>query len=81
VEYGSAGKHQIKFHCKFSGTVSSTRGIHELTKKVRSTQSLLYNKPARKCHVLTEEKLDETGARSEDTPQKSVSCLAQETGI
>jgi hypothetical protein len=31
--------------------------------------------------VLTEEKLDEVGARLQDTPQKSLRRLAQETGI
>jgi hypothetical protein len=31
-------------------------------------------------HVLTEEKLDETGGLKH-TPQESVRCLAQETGI
>jgi hypothetical protein len=61
-------------------TVPSTRDIHELIKKVRSTGSLLDN-PARKCCVLIEEKVHETGARLEHTPQKSLRHLAQEISI
>jgi hypothetical protein len=30
--------------------------------------------------VLTEEKLDDKGARLEHTPRKSLKCVAQETG-
>jgi hypothetical protein len=62
-------------------TVPSTTGIHELINKVRSTGSLLDKKPAKKHSVFTKEKLDEIGARLEHTPQKSLRCLAQETGI
>jgi hypothetical protein len=66
---------------KIQSLRTSTTGIHKLTKKVSSTGSLLDKKPAKKCHVLTEEKLDEIGARLEHTPQKSLRCLAQETSI
>jgi hypothetical protein len=31
--------------------------------------------------VLTEEKLDDIGARLEYTPTKSLKCLVQETGV
>jgi hypothetical protein len=31
--------------------------------------------------VLTEEKLDDVGARLEHTPRKSLKCLAKETGV
>jgi hypothetical protein len=58
--------------------VPSTTDIHELTKKVRS---LLDKMSVKKCHVLTKEKLDETGAGTEHTPQKSLRHLAQGTGI
>jgi hypothetical protein len=51
---------------------SSKHNRHQLT--VRSTGSLLGKKPARKCHVLTHEKLDEIEARLEQTPQKSLRC-------
>jgi hypothetical protein len=40
---------------------------------------LLDKKQKRKCHVLTEEKLDDTRARLEHTPRKSLKCLVQET--
>jgi transposase len=51
-------------------------------KKVRSTGSLLDKKPdKKKRRALTEEKLDEIGARLENTPKISVRRLAQETGI
>ena len=32
-------------------------------------------------HVLTEETLDEIGERLEHTPQRSLRCLSQETGV
>jgi hypothetical protein len=38
-------------------------------------------KQKRKCRVLTEEKLDDIGARLEHTPRKSLKRLAQETGV
>jgi hypothetical protein len=82
VKCGSARRCRRKFCRKYPGnTVPSTRGIHKLIDKVRSTGSLLDKKPARKRRVLTEEKLDEIGARLEHTPHKSLRCLAQEMGI
>jgi hypothetical protein len=81
VKYGYARKCWRKFHHKFP-TVPSTTGIHELINKVRSTGSLLDKKPAeKKSRVLAEEKLDEIGGRLEQTPQKSLRRLTQETGI
>jgi hypothetical protein len=38
-------------------------------------------KTKHKRRVLTEEKLDEIGARLEHTPRKSLKRLAQETGV
>jgi hypothetical protein len=61
-------------------TVLITRGIQEL-KKIMCTGSLLGKKSAKECHVLTTEKLDEIGARLKHTPQKSLRCLAQKTGL
>jgi hypothetical protein len=62
-----------KFRYKFPRiTVSSTTGIHKLIKKVRSAGSLMDKKPAKKHHLLTEEKLDEIGSRLENTQQKSL---------
>jgi hypothetical protein len=42
---------------------------------------LIGKKQKYKCQVLTEEKLDDTGARLERTPRKSLKRLAQETGM
>jgi response regulator of citrate/malate metabolism len=42
---------------------------------------LIDKKQKHKCQVLTEEKLDEIGARLEHRPRKSLKCLAQETGV
>jgi hypothetical protein len=82
VKYGSARKCRRKFCHKFlRNTVPSTRGIHELIKKIRSTGSLLDKKPARECYVLTEERLVEIGTRSEHTPQESLRYLVQKTSI
>jgi hypothetical protein len=61
--------------------VASTKGIHELIKKVRFTVSLLDKKPARKRRVLTEEKVNGIGARLQETPQITLRRLLQETGI
>jgi hypothetical protein len=38
-------------------------------------------KQKHKRQMLTEEKLDDTGARLEHTPRKSLKLLAQETGV
>jgi hypothetical protein len=42
---------------------------------------LIDKKQKHKCRVLTEEKLDDIGARLERTPRKSLKRLAQETGM
>jgi ribosomal protein S25 len=55
--------------------------IHKPINKDTSTRLLLDKKPARKCCVLTEEKLDKIRAKLEHTSQKSLRHLAQETGI
>jgi hypothetical protein len=53
-----------------------------VTEKGTQTMGLLINnKQKYKCRVLTEETLDETGARLEHTPKKSLKRLAQETGV
>jgi hypothetical protein len=76
VKYGSARKYRSTFCRTFLvTTVPSTRGIHELTKKVRSTQSLVDKKPARKLCVLIKEKLDKVRARLEHTLRKSLRRL------
>jgi hypothetical protein len=47
--------------------------------KLRSTGLLIDKKQKNKCQVLTEEKLDDIGARLEHTPRKSLKHPAQET--
>jgi hypothetical protein len=42
---------------------------------------LIDKKQKHKCQVLTEEKLDDIGARLEHTLRKSLKCLDQETGV
>jgi hypothetical protein len=49
--------------------------------KLRTTGLLIDMTQKYKCRVLTEEKLDDIGARLEHTLRKSLNCLAQETGM
>jgi hypothetical protein len=49
--------------------------------KVMYTGSILDKKPAKKRHMITEEKLDEVETRLEYTPQKSLRRLTKETGF
>jgi hypothetical protein len=49
--------------------------------KLRTTGFLIDKKQKHKRRVLTEEKLDDIGARLEHTPRKSLKRLAQETGV
>ena len=55
--------------------------IREQTKIFKETGSVKNRKVNRRCHVLTEETLDETGERLEHTLQKSLKCLSQETRV
>jgi transposase len=64
VKYRSAGKCQRKFCHKFCGErVPSKKRIHNLVNKLRTTGFLIDKKTKHKRRVLTEEKLDEIGAR------------------
>jgi transposase len=84
MKYGSARKcrrkfrHTSKFHDE---RVSSRQTIHNLLNKLRTTGLLIDKKEKHKCQVLTEEKLDDIGARLKHTPRKSLKHLAQETGV
>jgi hypothetical protein len=49
--------------------------------KLRSTGLLIDKKQKYKPQVLTEETLDDIGARFEHTPRKSLKGLAQKTGV
>jgi hypothetical protein len=55
--------------------------ILRLVRKVRSTGSLLDKKYTRQNAVLTEEMLDEIGARLEQSPRKSLARKAQQAQI
>jgi hypothetical protein len=46
-----------------------------------STGILIDQKQKHKIRVLTEDKFNDTGARLEHTPRKSLKRLAQETGV
>jgi hypothetical protein len=80
VKYGSARKSRRKIRRKFCDErVPSRQTIQDLVYKLRISGILIDKK--HKCRVLTEEKLDATGARLEHTPRKSLKRLAQETGV
>jgi hypothetical protein len=49
--------------------------------KLRTTRVLIDKKQEHKRQVLTEEKLDDVGARLENTLRESLKRLAQETGV
>jgi hypothetical protein len=49
--------------------------------KLRTTGLLTDKRQKHKRRVLTEEKLDDIGARLEHAPRKSLKRLAQETGM
>jgi hypothetical protein len=49
--------------------------------KLRSMGLLIDKKQKHKYQVLAEEKLDGIGTLFEQTPRKSLKCLAQETGV
>jgi hypothetical protein len=44
-------------------------------------QGLLDKKIKRRCHTMTEEKLDDIGARLENLPRKSLAKLNQQADI
>jgi hypothetical protein len=76
VKYRSARECWRKLRCKFCD-VPSRQTIHNLVNKLRSAGLLIDTKWKCKLQVLTEDKLDDTGATLEHTPRKSVKCLAQ----
>jgi transposase len=61
--------------------VPSRKTVHNLVNNLRTTGHLIDKKQKHKHLVLTEAKLDDTGARLEHTPIKSLKRLAQETGV
>jgi hypothetical protein len=61
--------------------VPSRQTSRSLVNKLRTTGLLIDKKQKHKRRMLTEEKLDATGATLEHTPRKSLNRLAQETGV
>ena len=61
--------------------MSNPSTIRRQAKRFRETCSVKNRKSNRRCHVLTEETLDEMGERLEHTPQKSLKRLSQETDV
>jgi NifU-like protein involved in Fe-S cluster formation len=59
----------------------AAKQFYDLVYKLRTTKLLIDKKQKHKCQVLTEEMLDDIGARLEHTPGKSLKLLAQETGV
>ena len=55
--------------------------IRRQAKRFKETGSIKNRKVNRRRHVLPEETLDEIGERLEDTVQKSLKRLSQETGV
>ena len=71
-----------KFRVKFpGGPVPNPSTIRRQAKRFKETGSVKNRKVNRRRHVLTEETLDEISERLEDTPQKSLKSLSQETGV
>jgi hypothetical protein len=82
VKYGFARKCQRKFRRQFRyERVPSRQTVRNLVNKLRTTRLLIDKKQKHKRRVLTEEKLDDIGARLEHTPRKSLKRLAQEVGV
>jgi hypothetical protein len=82
VKYGSARKRRRKFRRKFRDErVPSRHTTCNLANTLRTTGLLIDKKQKHKRLVLTEEKLDELGARFEHTPRKSMKRLSEETVV
>jgi hypothetical protein len=81
-KYESAGKCRRKFRHRFPGEpFPSRQSIHYLVSKPKTTASLLDKRPDRKRTVLTEDKLDDIGARLETLPIKYLKRVAQEASV
>jgi transposase len=81
VKYGSSGKCERKFRKFRDERVPSRQTIHNLVNKLRTRGHLIDKKQKHKRRLLTEEKLDDIGARLEHIPRKSLKRLTQETGV
>jgi hypothetical protein len=82
VKHSSWRKCCRKFRRKYPDlTVPCKSTIYKIVKKVRKTGSVLDKKKHRKRHILTEEILDDIGARLEASPKISLRRLALECGL
>ena len=73
---------RLKFQIKFPRRpVSIPSTIRRLAKRFKETGSVKNRNVNRRCHVLTEETLNEFDEILEHNPQKSLKHLSQETGI
>ena len=71
-----------KFRIKFPGRrVPHPSTIRRQAKRFKETGCVKNRNVNRRRHVLKEETLDDIGERLEDTPQKCLKRLSQETGI
>jgi hypothetical protein len=81
-EIRSAIKCRRKFRRKFRDErVPSRQTIHNLVNKLRTTGLVTNKKQELSRRVLTEEKIDDTGAKLEHTPRNSLKRLAQQNGV
>ena len=77
----SCSETRRKFRVKFPGRpVPNPSTIRRQAKIFKETGSVKNRKVNRRRHIL-KEKTDEIGERLEHTPQKSLKCLSQETGV
>jgi hypothetical protein len=71
-----------RFRRRYPGVcIPALSMILRLVKKVHSTGSFLDKKCTRQTAVLTEEVLDEIGARLERSPRKSLARFAQQAQV
>ena len=78
----SCSETRRKFRVNFpGGPVPNPSTIMKQAKRFKETGSIKNRKVNRWHHILKEETLDEIGERLEHTPQKSLKCLSQETGV
>ena len=78
----SCSETRRKFRVKFpGGAVPNPSTIRRQAKRFKETGSVKNRKVNCRCHVLTEETLDEIGKRLEHIPQKSLKCLSKKTDV
>jgi hypothetical protein len=82
VKTESVGTVRRRFRDQFPDSAVPNRScVHKIVNNLRETGSLRDKRNELKRQVLTEEKLDDIGARLENSPRKSLKRLAQEAGV